>query len=84
MGVIFGYKKAPDVTSAGLFVAILFTKRVTGCHLNAGTTIGVAIVEKDAVNKGPIASTYIFAQALGSYLGMGISYAILGADAIIL
>ncbi len=46
----FGYDKniipRPDVVAAGLFVAILLTKRVTGSHLNAGITLAVSIVEK--------------------------------------
>ena len=36
----------PDVVAAGLFVAIMLTKRVTGSHLNAGITVAVSIVEK--------------------------------------
>jgi hypothetical protein len=36
----------PDVVAAGLFVAIMLTKRVTGSHLNAGITLAVSIVEK--------------------------------------
>jgi hypothetical protein len=36
----------PDVVAAGLFVAILLTKRVTGSHLNAGITLAVSLVEK--------------------------------------
>ena len=46
IGMNFGYKLSPDIVSAGLFVAILLTYRVTGSHLNAGVTLGVAIVEK--------------------------------------
>ena len=46
MGLNFGYKRAPDVIAAGLFVGILLTKRVSGSHLNAGVTLGVAIIEK--------------------------------------
>ncbi len=46
----FGYDMKtiprPDVVAAGLFVAILLTKRVTGSHLNAGITLAVSIVEK--------------------------------------
>lgn len=49
----FGYDKnikniipRPDVVAAGLFVAILLTKRVSGSHLNAGITLAVSIVEK--------------------------------------
>jgi hypothetical protein len=40
------YKTRQDVVAAGLFVAILLTKRVTGSHLNAGITLAVSIVEK--------------------------------------
>ena len=36
----------PDVVAAGLFVAIMLTKRVTGSHLNAGITLAVSIIEK--------------------------------------
>jgi hypothetical protein len=49
----FGYDYAgpttvirPDVVAAGLFVAIMLTKRVTGSHLNAGITLAVSIIEK--------------------------------------
>ena len=40
------YKTRQDVVAAGLFVAILLTKRVTGAHLNAGITLAVSIIEK--------------------------------------
>ena len=40
------YKTRQDVVAAGLFVAILLTKRVTGSHLNAGITLAVSIIEK--------------------------------------
>lgn len=49
MAYNFGYEKTvirPDVVAAGLFVAILLTKRITGSHLNAGITLAVSLVEK--------------------------------------
>jgi len=46
LGMNVGYKLGPDAVSAGLFIAILLTYRVTGSHLNAGITLSVAIVEK--------------------------------------
>ena len=80
MGLNFGYKRAPDVIAAGLFVGILLTKRVSGSHLNAGVTLGVAIIEKIDKSKIKILLTYVVAQLIGGFLGMSLSYVLLGSE----
>jgi glycerol uptake facilitator-like aquaporin len=74
----FGNFYAPDIVAAGLFVAILLTKRVTGSHLNAAITLAVTIVEKAEkdVHKLKIAGTYVLGQLLGAFLGLGIAFGI--------
>ena len=84
----FGYRKPgspfniyqSDIVAAGLFAAILLTKRVTGSHLNAGITLAVAIIEKanEDVHKLKIAGAYVLGQLLGAFLGMAIALGILG------
>lgn len=75
----FGYKTGPDIVSAGLFVGILLTYRVTGSHLNGGVTVGVAIVENASSGKKlKVTAAYIIGQLLGGYLGMLIAYGMLG------
>jgi glycerol uptake facilitator-like aquaporin len=84
----FGYRRPgspfniyqSDIVAAGLFTAILMTKRVTGSHLNAGITLAVAIIEKanEDVHKLKIAGAYVLGQLLGAFLGMAIALGILG------
>ncbi|TNV80671.1 hypothetical protein FGO68_gene10960 [Halteria grandinella] len=68
----FGYKTGPDIVSAGLFMAILLTYRVSGSHLNWGVTFGVAIVEKAFSDKDKLKAffAYLLGQTAGSYLGV--------------
>ena len=83
VGMNIGYKTRPDAVSAGLFMAILWTYRVTGSHLNASVTLGVAITEKawaDQVKRRSIFA-YLGGQLVGSYLGMLIVFLILGEAA---
>ncbi len=80
LGMNVGYKFGPDAVSAGLFIAILLTYRVTGSHFNAGITLSVAIVEKAGkqAREKLIIVTYIIAQLIGGYLGMAVTYALYG------
>ena len=44
IAVNFGYKSKPEIISSGLFVAIIFTYKITGSHLNASVSMGVYLI----------------------------------------
>ena len=70
----------PDVLAVGIFLAIVLTYRVTGAHLGAGVTLMIYFLDCKAEKHVRLLFTYLIGQLFGAYLGMIISYGIIGNE----